>query len=193
MKKILLLSLVALAYLIVNNDAQAQEFPKLDGSPMDMAYYPSRVAFRAFGKTDEEKNAKPIIRVTYSRPQAKGRKVFTELEKPGNIWRIGANESTEIMFFQDVTIDGKKVAAGRYTMYALLGEDDWTIHFSTDTDGWGQYSYKPEESMVATVKVPKQKTEATVENLSIMFEEAEPGAHMIIAWDDTMVRVPIGL
>ncbi|MEM6362635.1 MAG: DUF2911 domain-containing protein [Bacteroidota bacterium] len=191
MKKTLLIVLMSTACLFM--DANAQEFPKMDGSPMDIAYYPSRVAFRAFAKTDAEKNAKPIIRVTYSRPQAKGRKVFTDLEKPGNIWRMGANESTEVMFFQDVTIDGKKVAAGRYTMYAQLGENDWTIHFSSDTDGWGHYAYKPEESMVATIKVEKQKTESTVENMSIMFEEADPGAHMIVAWDDTMVRVPIGL
>lgn len=193
MKKILLPLLMALACTIATQDSMAQEFPKPDNSPMDMAYYPSRVAFRAFAKTDEEKNAKPIIRVIYSRPQAKGRKVFTDLEKPGNIWRLGANESTEIMFFQDVTIDGKKVAAGRYTLYAQLGEEDWTIHFSTDTDGWGQYAFKPEQSTVAKITVPKQKTESTVEHMSIMFEEADPGAHMIIAWDDTMVRVPIGL
>ena len=191
MKKTLLIVLMSTACLFM--DANAQEFPKMDGSPMDIAYYPSRVAFRAFAKTDAEKNAKPFIRVTYSSPQAKGRKVFTDLETPGNIWRMGANESTEVMFFQDVTIDGKKVAAGRYTMYAQLGENDWTIHFSSDTDGWGHYAYKPEESMVATIKVEKQKTESTVENMSIMFVEADPGAHMIVAWDDTMVRVPIGL
>ena len=193
MKKILSLTLALFTCLAMSPEASAQEFPELDGSPMDMAYYPSRVAFRAFAKTDAEKNAKPIIRVIYSRPQAKGRAVFTELEKPGNIWRVGANESTEIMFFQDVTIDGEKVAAGRYTVYIELGENDWTVHFSTDTDGWGHYAFNPEESTVAKITVPKQKTESTVENMSIMFEEAEPGAHMIIGWDDTMVRVPIGL
>ncbi len=193
MKKILSTTLVAFACMAMSFQAEAQKFPEVDGSPLDMAYYPSRVAFRAFGKTDAEKNAKPIIRVIYSRPQAKGRKVFTDVEKPGNIWRVGANESTEIRFYQDVTIDGKKVAAGRYTVYAELGEDNWTVHFSTDTDGWGHYAFKPEESTVAKITVPKQKTESTVEHFSIIFEEAAPGAHMIMAWDDTMVRVPIGL
>lgn len=193
MKKFLSSILVGLAVIAMSFTANAQEFPEVDGSPMDMAYYPERAAFRAFGKTEEERNVKPLIRVIYSRPQAKGRKVFTELEKPGNIWRVGANESTEIMFFQDVTIDGKEVAAGRYTVYIELGEEDWTVHFSTDTDGWGHYAFKPEESTVAKITVPKQETESTVEYMSIMFEKADPGAHMIIGWDDTMVRVPIGL
>ncbi|WMN07337.1 DUF2911 domain-containing protein [Marivirga arenosa] len=193
MKRIIILTLAVLACFTFGNNAQAQEFPELDKSPMDMAYYPSRVAFRAFAKTEEEKNAKPLIRVTYSRPKADGRAVFTELEKPGNIWRVGANESTEVMFFEDVTIDGKKVKAGRYTIYIKLGEENWEVHFSTDTDGWGHYAFKPEESTVAKITVPTEETESTVEYMSIMFEEADPGAHMIIAWDDTMARVPIGL
>lgn len=194
MKKIFVIALTFLAVAFTGvNEVNAQEFPKPDNSPLDISYYPTRAAFRAFGKTEAEKNATPIIKVIYSRPQAKGRKIFTEVEKPGNIWRVGANESTEIMFFQDVTIGETKVSKGRYTMYAQLGEKDWTIHFSTDLDGWGQYAFKPEESTVAKISVPKQTTESTIEYMSIMFEEAAPGVHMIIGWDDTMVRVPIKL
>ncbi len=169
----------------------AQEFPALDKSPMDMAYYPPRVAFRAFGKTEEEKNAKPIIRVIYSRPMKNGRAVFGELVKYGEIWRVGANESTEIMFYQDVTINGTMLKAGRYTIYAVPSKDSWEVHFSTDTDGWGQYSFKPEVSTVAKVTVPTQKTSKMVEAMAIMFEKADKGANMLIAWDDTMVSVPI--
>lgn len=189
MKKTITLALVLFAMFSIST--QAQEFPPLDKSPMDMAYYPSKVALRAFAKTDEGKNAEPIIRVTYSRPKADGRAVFTELEKPGNMWRVGANEATEVMFFQDVKIDGKKVKAGRYTMYIMLGEEEWTVYLSTDTDGWGHYAFKPEASSVAQITVPVEKTKDTIENTSIMFEEAEPGAHMLIGWDDRMVRVPI--
>ena len=193
MKKLTLLSVIFAICLTLSVDAQAQEFPKVDASPMDMAYFPPRVAFRAFAKTDEEKNVTPQIRVIYSRPQAKGRKVFTELEKPGNMWRVGANEATEILFYQDVMIGDTKVKAGRYTIFAKLGEKDWTIYFSDDLDRWGHYAFNPEESTVAQITVPTAKTNDTVESMSILFEAAAPGAHMIIAWDDTMVRVPIGL
>jgi len=193
MKKTITLTLALFSLLSLSTLAQAQEFPPLDKSPMDMAYYPSKVALRAFAKTEEGKNAKPIIRVTYSRPKADGRAVFTELEKPGNMWRVGANEATEVMFFQDVKIDGKKVKAGRYTMYIKLAEENWTVYFSTDTDGWGHYAFDPEASSVAEITVPVEKTEKTIENVSIMFEKAEPGAHMLIGWDDRMVRVPVEL
>ncbi len=173
--------------------AESQEFPKMDKSPMDIAYYPPRVAFRVFAKTDEGKNAKPIIRVLYSRPQKNDRVIFGDLIKYGEVWRIGANESTEILFMQDVTIDGQTVSAGRYTMYAMVNEDAWTIMFSSDLDGWGNYGFKPEESTIAKITVPTQKTTATVEAMSILFEEGESGANMIIGWDGTMVSVPIGL
>lgn len=193
MKRIFVLSLLTACLSTLFFDAHSQEFPKLDSSPMDMAYYPPRAAFRAFGKTEEEKNVKPLIRVIYSRPQAKGRKIFTELEKPGNMWRVGANEATEIQFYQDVTIGDTKVSAGRYTVYAMLGATEWTVHFSNDLDRWGHYAFKPEESSVAQINVPVQKTAETVEAMSIMFETTDGGAQMIIAWDDTMVKVPIEL
>lgn len=193
MKRFFTLTLLIVAMGLISQDAVSQEFPKMDGSPIDMSYFPPRVVFRAFAKTEEEKSDKPLIRVIYSRPQAKGRKVFTELEKPGNMWRVGANEATEIMFFQDVTLGETTVPAGRYTVYAMLGADEWTIYLSNDMDRWGHYAFKPEESSVAKITVPTEETAETVEAMSIIFEAADPGAHMIIAWDDTMVRVPIGL
>lgn len=169
----------------------AQEFPKMDGSPMDAAYYPPRAAFRAFAKTDEERKAgEPIIRVIYSRPQVKGRTIFGDLQKYGEWWRIGANEATEIMLFQDVKVGGKTISAGRYTIYAMLQENEWEIHFSTDNDGWGHYAFKPDESSVASITVPTQATSETVEAMGIFFEKSDDGAHMVIGWDDTMVRVP---
>ena len=189
MKKNLLL--IAVMIMIVST-VSAQEFPKMDASPMDAAYYPNRAAFRAFAKTEEEKKAgEPKIRVLYSRPQAKEREVFGNLVKYGEVWRIGANESTEVLFYQDVTIGGTKVKAGRYTIYATAQENEWEVLLSSDKDGWGQYAFKPEESTVAKITVPTKKTPETLEALAIVFEKADGGANMIIGWENTMVSVPI--
>ncbi|MEQ9405038.1 MAG: DUF2911 domain-containing protein [Cyclobacteriaceae bacterium] len=191
MKK--LLSLLAFCILL-SGGAIAQEFPKMDGSPMDAAYFPPRAAFRGFAKTEEAKKAdEPKIKVVYSRPQKKERKIFGELQKFGEIWRVGANESTEITFFTDATVNGTKLKAGRYTIYAIPQEGEWEIFFSSDLDGWGHYGFDKDKSTLATIKVPTQKTPSTVEALGIMFEASDNGAHMIIGWDDTMVRVPIQL
>jgi hypothetical protein len=185
----LLLSIAFLLTLSLST-LSAQEFPGVDKSVLDIAYYPSRVALRTFGKTPEEKNVKPMIRVVYSRPLKNNRVVFGELQKFGEIWRVGANESTEIMFFQNVTINGKKVKAGRYTVYATPNKDNWEVVFNTDLDGWGHYAYDAKKN-VASITVPTKKTPKTLEAMAIMFEKADKGANMLIGWDDTMVSVPI--
>lgn len=189
MKKLILLSAVC---LLVSGEIFAQEFPKMDGSPMDAAYFPTRAAFRGFAKTEEEKKAgTPKIKVVYSRPQKKGRTIFGELQKYGEMWRVGANESTEITFFSDATVGGTTLKAGRYTLYAIPNESEWEVFISSDLDGWGHYGFMKDESTLASVKVPTEKTEATVEALGILFEASDSGANMIIGWDDTMVKVPI--
>ena len=147
--------LLTLAFMVVAGSIVAQEFPKMDASPMDAAYFPPRAAFRAFAKSDEEKKAnEPKIRVIYSRPQKKDRDVFPGLQKYGEVWRLGANESTEIMFFTDVKVGDTNIKAGRYTIYCIPQESEWEVHFSTDTDGWGHYAFKPEASSVASINFP---------------------------------------
>lgn len=191
MKQFVTMLLVIVLAIGLCQNVQAQEFPKLDKSPLDVAYYPARAAFRNFEKTPEAKAAnEPVMRVIYSRPAKNERKVFGELEKFGTIWRVGANEATEIQFFKPVRLNGTAIQAGRYSLYAQLAEKEWTIYISTDLDGWGAYAFKPEASTVAKIAVPTQATPSVVENCSIMFDKVEDGVHMIIAWDDTMVRVP---
>ncbi len=186
MRLILTLALM----MVVAFSAHAQEFPKLDKSSLDVAYFPNRITFRNFAKTDAEKNATAVARVIYSRPQKNGRDIFGGLEEYGSVWRLGANEAAEIEFYEDVNIGEARLKAGRYTMYALLGEKEWEIYFNTDLDVWGSYAYN-EKHNVASIKVPTQATEATVEAFSVMFKEVEGGAHLVMAWDDTMVEVPI--
>jgi len=186
MKYILSISLLALVISL-----KAQSFPKVDKSPMDAAYYPPRAALRAFLKTDEEKKVnQPKIRVTYSRPKKNGREVFGGLLKFGELWRVGANESTEILFIESATLGNTKIKKGRYTLYAIPDKNDWEIMISSDTDGWGQYSFDPDASTIARIKVPTEKTTETIESLSIVFEKSNERAIMIIGWDNTMVKVP---
>ena len=190
MKRFFTLGLMAILVF----SATAQDFPDMDASPMDAAYFPARAAFRAFAKTDEEKAAnQPMMRVVYSRPQKKDRVIFGELVKYGEVWRVGANEATEITFLQDVKIGDASVAAGRYTIYAIPSESAWEVHFSNDNDRWGHYAYKPEESLVTKISVPTAKTAETLEAFSVVFEAVDGGAHLVMGWEDTMVRVPIML
>ena len=184
----LLLSLLMGLTLIT----QAQTLRGLDKSSMDMAYYPDDFAHdRKFAPA--KVGDKVFARVTYSRPARKDREVFGKLVPYGKVWRVGANEATEVKFFTDATIQGKKLKAGVYSFYAIPTETEWTLVFNTDLDQWGAYSYK-QDMDVLRVTAPVKKAGESVENLTIQFSRAGDNvkdAIMTIAWDQARVDLPI--
>lgn len=170
--------------------AMAQSrFPPMDKSPMDVSYYPVNYPILKI----QDRATEPLLaRVVYSRPQKSGRTVFGELVEYGKVWRLGANEATEIEFYKDVKIGGKKLKKGRYTLYALVAQDKWTIIFNTDTDTWGAFKYDAKKDVLRT-DVPVQKSTEVLESLSMAFEKANGSFNLVAGWDDVMVRLPISL
>src|SRR5690349_22995755 len=104
-------------------DAQFKA-PALDKSPMDMSYFPANFPILKI----QNKATEPLMaRCLYSRPQKNGRNVFGDLIEYGKVWRLGANEATEIELYKDVKIDNTRLKKGRYSMYAIPYQDKWTL------------------------------------------------------------------
>jgi len=185
MKKLSLLMFLLVGSLALNaqNVTTGLTFPKVDTSPLDVVYYP-------LNTTKSKTPVDPVMRVLYSRPQKKGREVFGVLEQFGKIWRLGANENTEIQFFKAVTIGGKKVKAGRYSVFAIPSADKWTIIINKQNDKWGAFSYDEQKDVLRT-DVVVNKTEKLVEAFSITFTDSPDGANLVMAWDNTQVFLPI--
>ena len=191
MKK--LFSALAILFSISCASAQSQaslkfKRPVLDKSPMDMAYYPANYPVLKI----QDKATEPLLaRVIYSRPQKDNRIIFGDLIEYNTIWRLGANEATEIEFFKDVKIGGKKLSKGRYTMYAIPTPSQWTIIFNKDTDIWGAFKYD-EKKDVLRVKLPVKKVAEPIEAFSIGFDKSNGDkAKLNIGWDTDMVSLPI--
>jgi len=165
-------------------------FTPIDASPMDMAHYPRSSAFNNYADGEDQKKS-PKVQVVYSRPQKKGRTIFGDMLKEGDVWRLGANQATEITFYQDVTVGDTKLAAGRYALFAKLGATSWDIIFSKDFPIWGAYN-RDEAKDVAAVTVPVSQDTEVLEALSIKFDEkSENLVHLMIGWDQTRVAIPI--
>lgn len=164
----------------------ANPYVPVDVSPMDMAYFPADYPVK---KMNEQAPATPLARVIYSRPQRSGRKLFGELVKWGEPWRLGANEATEIRFFQPVTILNKKLDKGQYIMYAIPYEDRWIIAFNKNLYSWG-LKFDPSEDALQ-VEVPAITKAQVVENFTMSFEKTTEGADLIMAWENMEVRLPI--
>jgi hypothetical protein len=174
--KIRKLYLMLLTLAILPSLAVAQDTPPgLDSSPADIAYY------RPGGR-----NSEPVARVIYGRPSKKGRTMLGGTEAYGKVWRLGANESTEIKLYKDLTFGDKTIKAGTYTMYAIPDKTEWTIIFNSKLDTWGAYSYE-ESKDVARVKVPAGASKSEVEAFAIWFD----ANNMNIAWENTLVKVPV--
>lgn len=190
MKKIVWSIVVGVFALTVN----AQEFSKIDKSIMDASYFPDNAPKRAFIKDKtKQMEAEPKIRILYSRPLKKGRTIFGDVVKFNEAWRIGANESTEILFLTDVVFGGTEVKAGRYTLIAIPTEKEWTIKLNSVNDGWGNYSYDSAFD-VASVTVPTAMSANEIEALSIvMYEKTKNVVHIKIGWDKTTAEIPVTL
>ena len=164
------------------------KFPPLDKSPMDAAYYPANYPVLKI----QDKATEPLVaRVVYSRPQKEGRTIFGELVEYGKVWRFGANEATELEVYRDVKLKDKKLPKGRYSLYAIPTETEWTLIVNKDTDSWGAFKYD-EKKDVFRITVPVQKNPAPLDPFTIMFNKSATGADMVIAWDEAMVTVPVG-
>jgi hypothetical protein len=181
-------ALLFLAMAICASAARAQTTPPtLDKSPMDISYFPVDYPIL---KIQDKVTGPPVVRVLYSRPQKKGRVLFGDLVQYRQVWRLGANEATEIEFFKDVKIDGKKVKKGRYTLYALVDTGNWTLILNKETDTWGAFRYDSTKDVLRT-SVPVQRQPSVVEELSMAFEKNKDGASLVIDWDDIKVGMPI--
>lgn len=77
------------------------------------------------------------ITINYSSPAVKGRKVWGDLVPYDKVWRLGANEATIFETSKDIMVEGKKLPAGKYSLYAIPGENEWTFIFNSKTGQWG--------------------------------------------------------
>jgi Protein of unknown function (DUF2911) len=133
------------------------------------------------------------VDIEYSRPSARGRKVFGDLVLFGEMWRTGANASTKVSFSDEVSVGGVKLPAKQYALYAIPGQAEWTIIFYKNTEFWGVpgKDFK-EEDVAARFTVPSMSTKETVESLTIDLNNLRNNsADLIITWENTKVIVPI--
>ena len=175
MKKNYLLAFACIFIVLFSNKVNAQKFKGLDKSPMDVISFP-----------DNYRISDKIIKITYSRPQLKGRSL-AKLVPFGKKWRTGANEATEITFYKNVDIGGAPLKAGTYTLYTIPGSKNWTIVFSNQLNVWGVYFHKPENDVLRVV-VPVKKAKESIEAFSISIDD-QMTIHM--GWGETIVSIPV--
>lgn len=131
------------------------------------------------------------IELTYSRPAAKGRKIFGDLVPYNKLWRTGANAATKIVFTENVELGGKKLDTGTYVIYTIPGIESWEIIINKGIKNWGTDGYKETED-VCRFKVEPYKTKNKLESFTMQFAEIKPeSCELQIQWAKTAIVIPI--
>ncbi len=172
--------------VIIKTPITENPYVPVDISPMDMTYFPVHYMVT---KMESLNMQPPLARVIYSRPHLQGRHIFHEVLKYGQPWRLGANEATELDLYSDATIQGKKIKAGRYVLYCIPDENEWTIVLNGYIDSWG---LKQEPSKdIARFTIPITKTNNSIEYFTMVFQGKGKQADLLMAWDNIEARLPI--
>ena len=172
----MLRTISVLIYLLLPGEGLvAQELLKLRPSPLSIASVRYKDSY---------------IKITYSQPQKKNREIFGSLVPFGEVWRTGANEATEITTTHDILMDSILLKAGTYSLFTIPGRDRWTIIINSDVGLWGAYNYNPKKD-IWRFDVPAQSTDKIYDPFTIVFDQRNELADLLIMWDDTMVSIPI--
>lgn len=107
----------------------------------------------------------------------------------GEVWRLGANQSTELNLFRDISFAGKKLKAGDYTVYAIPNKDAWTIIFNSNLYTWGAYDYD-ESKNVLSIEIPVTGASENREAFGMAFDGKDGSGNWLIVWEDVEVRIP---
>lgn len=130
------------------------------------------------------------ITIRYSSPGVKGRKIFGGLVPYGEVWRTGANEATIFETDQDIKVEGKPLPAGKYSLYTIPGENEWTIIFNKQTGQWGisrSGTTRDPAQDALTVQVRPRKSDAITERMVFDIN----GRGFTLKWENTEVPVSI--
>jgi hypothetical protein len=134
------------------------------------------------------------VKIEYSRPSARDRKVFGDVVPFGEMWRTGANASTKVSFSTDLKVGGMDVPAGTYALYTIPGQTEWTIILNKNLTYWGTPDkYDMAEELCRFTVKPGKLTEK-VETFTILPSHLrDDKAYLSLLWENTVVNIPLEL
>lgn len=135
------------------------------------------------------------LEVFYNRPYKKERQIFGGLVPYGEVWRTGANEATTFYTSKDILVDGSLLPAGKYSLWTIPMENSWKVIFNSEMYPWGitadEVPSRVPEYDVLVVETPVAHLKNPIEQFTIFFDEKQNFLLLNLAWDKTLIRLPI--
>jgi len=162
-------------FLCIASHSFSQEIFKPRTSPLDVTSMRFKDAY---------------AKIVYSRPHKKGREIFGKLVPYGEVWRTGANESTELTLTRDLQLNNQLLKAGTYCIFTIPEKEKWTVIVNSDVGQMGSYNYTPTLDVIR-FEVPVELLSERVEVFTIMFDQNNDLANLLIIWDNVKVTIPV--
>jgi hypothetical protein len=141
--------------------------------------------------TFEQRIGLTDAKLTYSRPSARGRDIFSEIVPPGEHWRLGANTKTLLTLSSEVNFSSGALPAGTYSLSLFPNDGEWVLVINKDLEGWGIYEYN-EKSDALRVSAPVEFGSMKTESLLLAWDNIQTNsADLIVSWGDRMARFPM--
>lgn len=141
--------------------------------------------------TFEQRIGLTDAKLTYSRPSARGRDIFSEIVPPGEHWRLGANTKTLLTLSSEVNFEGGALPAGTYSLSLFPNDGEWILVINKDLEGWGIYEYV-EKNDALRVSAPVEFGTMKTESLLLAWDNIQTNsADLIVSWGDRMARFPM--
>ena len=164
-----------ISLLLLVQSLSAQELLKLRPSPLAMS---------------SARYKDHYVKITYSQPQKKNREIFGSLVPFGKVWRTGANEATELTTLRDIIVNEIVLKAGTYSIFTIPEQDKWTIIINADVGLWGAYNYNAQKD-IWRFDVPVRSTDKIYDAFTIIFDQRNELADLLMMWDNAQVSIPI--
>ena len=141
--------------------------------------------------TFEQRIGLTDAKVTYGRPSARERDIFSEIVPPGEHWRLGANTKTLLTLSSEVNFSSGALPAGTYSLSLFPNDGEWVLVINKDLEGWGIYEYN-EKSDALRVSAPVEFGSMKTESLLLAWDNIQTNsADLIVSWGDRMARFPM--
>lgn len=130
------------------------------------------------------------IKVEYSRPSMKGRKIFGDLLPFNKLWRTGANDATKFSIDKPITINDDELKAGTYSIFTIPGKSVWDIIFYTD-DSDPLMNSLDDSKVALRTSAEVQQMPMNIETFTIMIDDiTAEGAVLGMMWETAYVGIP---
>jgi hypothetical protein len=127
------------------------------------------------------------IEIEYRRPVARGRELFGGIVPYDKEWNPGADAASTIRFSGDVLLEGKPVAKGSYSIWAIPSPEHWTFILSNAA----RVFHEPYPEGKDALRVPITPVAGPhMETLGFYFPMVDADSALLhLHWGETVVPV----